>query len=70
MSAAQVRNLQQEISQEVTKNIFNSEFRSIEDLEKLEVLVQDASVRYEQLMLEVRTILPPFPSLSQQLSVV
>jgi hypothetical protein len=56
MSAAQVKNLQQEISQEVTKNIFNSEFRSIDDLEKLDVLVQEASARYEQLTLEVRTI--------------
>ncbi len=69
MSAAQVRNLLQppvqEISQEVTKDIFDSQFRSIEDLEKIDVLVQEACVRYEQLTLEVRTILPSFSSLSQ-----
>ena len=69
MSAAQVRNLLQppvqEISQEVTKDIFDSQFRSIEDLEKIDVLVQEACVRYEQLTLEVRIILPSFSSLSQ-----
>lgn len=59
MSAAQVKDLLQPpaqgIAQAVAKDTINSQFRSIEDLENIDILLQEACTRYEQLSLEVRT---------------